>query len=181
MTWMWWAIGIGILLIFGLYLSQVAGRVDRLHLRIEAAANALEVQLARRSGVVSEIAGSGILDPASSVVLGEAAAAAREVEPDDFDAVSIVESELTGALAAAFAEREDVEVLDEIPEVPMADVLETACRRVQLARRFHNDAVRSCLAIRQRRLVQLFGLAGHTPLPTTIELDDAIPSGFGSR
>jgi len=176
----WWA-GVAVLLVllFGLYLSQIAGRLDRLHLRIEAARNALELQLARRSGVVSEIAGSGILDPASSLVLGESAAAAREVEPDDLDSVSAVESELTRALAATFAEPDDVAVLDAEPEVPMSEVLATACRRVQLARRFHNDAVRACLAVRQRRLARWFRLAGYTPLPATIELDDSLPPGFG--
>ena len=181
MTWIWWVLLAVVLVVFALYLSQVAGRLDRLHLRIEAARNALELQLARRSGVVSEIAGSGVLDPASSVLLGEAAAAAREVEPDDLDAVSIVESALTRALAASFADREDVEALDEESGLPMSDVLETACRRVQLARLFHNDAVRSCLLIRERRLVELFRLAGHTPLPAMIELDDALPTGFSSR
>lgn len=181
MSWWVWLVVLGALLLFGLYLSQVAGRLDRLHLRIEAARNALELQLSRRSGVVQEIAGSGVLDPATSVVLGESATAARVVEPDDLDEVSVVESELTGALVVAFSDPEDVEALDEASDVRMSDVLETACRRVQLARRFHNDAVRACLAIRERRLVRWFRLAGHTPLPRSVELDDTLPPGFGTR
>lgn len=170
-----------VLVLFALYLSQVAGRLDRLHLRIEASWSALEVQLARRSGMVSELAGSGALDPASSVVLAESAAAARESEPDDFDAVSATESELTHALAATFSERDDVDALDEASGDGAAEQLLAACRRVQLARRFYNDAVRACLAIRERRLVQWFRLAGHTPLPRTVEFDDSLPPGFGVR
>ena len=181
MNWYWWVVVVALLLLFGLWLSQMAGRLDRLHLRIESARNALELHLARRSGVVSEIAGSGLLDPASSVVLGESAVAAREVDPDDLNAVSIVESELTHALAAIFAERDDVDELDAEAGIVMSEVLEAACRKVQLARLFHNDAVRACLAIRQRRLVTLFRLAGHTPLPRSIELDDSLPPGFATR
>jgi hypothetical protein len=45
-------------------------------------------------------------------------------------------------------------------------------RRVQLARRFHNDVVVSTRDLRHRRLVTWFRLAGHAPMPTTIELED---------
>jgi hypothetical protein len=55
--------------------------------------------------------------------------------------------------------------------------LEASCRRVQLARRFHNDAVR-CVALRRRR-PRWFRLAGHT-WPETVELDDRMP-GFATR
>ena len=42
--------------------------------------------------------------------------------------------------------------------------------RVVLARRFHNDAVRDTLALRERRLVRLFRLAGTAKLPTYFEI-----------
>jgi 8-oxo-dGTP pyrophosphatase MutT (NUDIX family) len=42
--------------------------------------------------------------------------------------------------------------------------------RVLLARRFHNDAVRDTLALRERRLVRLFRLAGTATLPTYFEI-----------
>jgi len=180
-NWGWWVGVVVVLVLFGLYLSQVAGRLDRLHLRIEAARNALEVQLARRSGVVSEIAGSGLLDPASSVVLADSAAAARDADLDDLANMAAVESELTHALAATFSEREDVEALDEAAGMAFSESLETACRRVQLARTFHNDAVRACLLVRQRRLARWFYLAGRTPLPRSIDLDDRLPPGFTQR
>jgi hypothetical protein len=173
---------VAVVLLFGLYLSQVAGRLDRLHLRIEGARAALESQLARRSAVVSEVAGSGALDPATSLVLGDASAVARAADVDDPESMPLAESDLTRALGAAFDGREDLEALREAPggEVAARE-LEASCRRVQLARRFHNDAVRACVALRRRRLVRWFGLAGHTPWPATVEFDDSLPRGFGAR
>jgi hypothetical protein len=176
----WWVVAAVAIALFALRLSQIAGRLDRLHLRIEAARNALELQLARRSGLVTEIASSGLLDPASSLVLGDAAAAAREADSSDIEAVSAAESELTQVLAATFDEPEDVAELSSL-NATASDTLDSACRRVQLARRFHNDAVRSCLLIRERRVVEWFRLAGHTPLPEMIELNDDLPPGFGTR
>jgi hypothetical protein len=55
---------------------------------------------------------------------------------------------------------------------PWATELGTATRRVQLARRFHNDIVGSARDLRRRRIVTWFHLAGHAPMPTTIELED---------
>ncbi len=59
----------------------------------------------------------------------------------------------------------------------MLDELDAACRRVQLSRRFHNDAVRACRQLRRQRMVRLFRLAGHTPWPETFEMDDSTPDG----
>jgi len=182
MTWWWLGALVVVLLLFGLYLSQVAGRLDRLHLRIEGASSALDVQLARRISVVGEVAGAGVLDPATSLVLADAAAVAREADDDDPAGAPMAESDLTRALGVAFADREDVEALRAVPGGPeAASALEGSCRRVQLARRFHNDAVRACVALRRRRLVRWSRLAGHTPWPEYVEMDDSVPEGFGGR
>ena len=42
--------------------------------------------------------------------------------------------------------------------------------RVLLARRFHNDAVRDTLALRERRTVRWLKLSGRAPLPTYFEI-----------
>ena len=42
--------------------------------------------------------------------------------------------------------------------------------RVVLARRFHNDAVRDALALREHRLVRVFRLAGKAKLPSYFEI-----------
>ena len=51
----------------------------------------------------------------------------------------------------------------------------SSCTRVQLARRFHNDAVTDVRRVRRKWAIRLFHLAGHTPLPHTVEFDDAMP------
>ena len=53
--------------------------------------------------------------------------------------------------------------------------------RVELARRFHNDVVRSCLQLRRKRVVRWFRLAGYTPMPTTADFDDTPPAGLAGR
>ncbi len=42
--------------------------------------------------------------------------------------------------------------------------------RVLLARRFHNDAVRDTLALRERRAVRMLRLGGTAALPTYFEI-----------
>jgi phosphoglycolate phosphatase-like HAD superfamily hydrolase len=136
-TWIWVAAAV---VAIGLYLSWTAGRLDRLHSRIDAARAALAARLA-----------------------GEEQ---REV----------AESELTQALRAVFAETEQVAALREAPggEEALRD-LTAAARRVPMARRFHNDAVRAARAVRQQRIVRYLRLAGHAPFPMAVEMDDEPP------
>jgi hypothetical protein len=118
----------------------------------------LETELARRSALVAELASSGVLDPASSLLLLDAAHRARTAEADSRERA---ESALTRAIGATSTEVE-----------PWESELSTAMRRVQLARRFHNDIVVSTRELRRRRIVTWFRLAGHAPMPATIELED---------
>ena len=99
---MWLLILITLLLvILGLYLSMTAGRIDRLHQRIETSSLALDAHLLRRSSIALELATAGVLDPASGLLIADAAHAARTSA--DLDAVSKAqaESDLTAALDAA--------------------------------------------------------------------------------
>ncbi|MGW1346260.1 hypothetical protein ACWCOV_34765 [Kribbella sp. NPDC002412] len=146
------------LLLVGAYASWTAGRLDRLHHRVESSRAVLETELARRAALVAELAGAGILDPASSLLLLDAAHRARTASPDDREQR---ESALTRAINATGT---DVE--------PWAGELSLAMRRVQLARRFHNDIVVTTRDLRRRRLVSWLHLAGHAPMPSTIELED---------
>ncbi len=50
-----------------------------------------------------------------------------------------------------------------------------AARRVALARRFYNDAVRDTVLLRRRRLPRLLRLGGAQPLPAFFEIDDTVP------
>lgn len=154
------AVGV-VLLALGAYGSWTAGRLDRLHQRVELARASLETELARRSALVAELAGSDILDPASALLLLDAAHRARAASLDAVEVHEQAESALTRAIHATGTEVE-----------PWAGELGLAMRRVQLARRFHNDVVVSTRDLRQRRLVRWFHLAGRAPMPVTVELED---------
>ena len=162
-----------LLLAVGLYLSWTAGRLDRLHTRTEAARAALDAQLLRRASVAQELATAGVLDPAASIVLYEAAHAARQAEDEQRE---VAESELSQALRAVLAEPDAVTAVRQAPGGEQAATeLTRAVRRVPMARRFHNDAVRAARALRRHRKVRWFRLAGHAPDPATFEMDDEPP------
>lgn len=55
------------------YLSHQAGRLDRLHHRIEVANAALDGHLTRRAGIAAEIVSLNFLDPASEAYLMQSA------------------------------------------------------------------------------------------------------------
>ena len=163
----------------GLYLSWTAGRLDRLHARIDASRAALDAQLLRRASVTQELATSGVLDPAASIVLYEAAHAARQAEEEQRE---VAESELSQALRAVFAEAPQVEGVREAPGgEAAAHELTEAVRRVPMARRFHNDSVRAARALRRHRKVRWFKLAGHAPFPMAFEMDDEPPAALVDR
>jgi hypothetical protein len=173
----WFVAVVAVALAFGLYLSWTAGRIDRLHVRIAAAKAALDAQLVRRASVTLELATSGLLDPATSVLLAGAAHEAREAEPAERE---LAESDLTRALRAALTEPEHLAALRDDPGgAHLLAELGASMRRAAMARRFHNDAVRATQAVRRQRLVRYLRLAGHAPMPPTFEMDDPSADGFG--
>ncbi|MBH1936829.1 hypothetical protein I5Q34_21590 [Streptomyces sp. AV19] len=167
------------LVLVGVYLSWTAGRLDRLHSRIDAARAALDAQLLRRASVAQELATAGVLDPAASIVLYQAAHAARQAEEEQRE---VAESELSQALRAVFADSAQATAVREAPggEESLGE-LDQAVRRVPMARRFHNDAVRAARAVRRHRVVRWFRLAGHAPFPMAFEMDDEPPTAVADR
>ncbi|MFC0598726.1 hypothetical protein [Streptomyces palmae] len=167
------------LVLVAVYLSWTAGRLDRLHSRLDAARAALDAQLLRRASVAQELATAKVLDPASSIVLYQAAHAARQAEEENRE---VAESELSQALRAVFEESAQVEAVQQAPggESTLGELAE-AVRRVPMARRFHNDAVRAARALRRHRKVRWFRLAGHAPFPMAFEMDDEPPPALVER
>ncbi|HEV2451440.1 MAG TPA: hypothetical protein VGS62_05900 [Streptosporangiaceae bacterium] len=153
------------------YVSWRAGRLDRLHARTEAARAALEAALLRRNLVAVELASSGLLDPATSVLLAGAAHDARAGSRQREQA----ESDLSRALRAAFTQPGFRAALSgaEGAEELLAE-LETAAHQVFLARKFYNDAVAATNAARRRALVRALHLAGRAPAPEFFEIDDLL-------
>lgn len=181
-SWLWLIAGAIILALLTLYLSMTAGRLDRLHRRIDTSRHALDTQLLRRSALCLEIASSSLFDPATAVVLADSAHAARAAGDEDVVARGLAESNLTRVLVEAIPDSQEAEDLrEEAPDPSMLDDLRGTCVRVQLSRRFHNDAVRACRLVRRQRLVRWLRLAGRTPWPMTVEMDDTPPPGLTAR
>lgn len=181
-AWWWAAIAAALIALLGLYLSMTAGRLDRLHRRIDASSSALDVQLLKRSALALDLASAGVFDPATTVVLADSAHAARAAPEDDLVTRGLAESDLTRVLVEALPSTSEIEELRDEPEAAsMLDELRSVCLRVQLSRRFHNDAVRACRQVRKQRFVRWFRLAGRTPWPETVEMDDTPPPGIALR
>lgn len=181
MSWWMWVL-LAAALVIGWYLSSTAGRLDRLHRRVDAGTVALDRALLERSSVAMEVAAGQLPDPVSAAVIADAAHEASRVDPADGLARSLAESNLTQVLAAAFDEPESVAECAEITgsDELMRD-LESTTRRVQLSRRFLNDAVRACRDVRYQWIVRVLRLAGRTPWPQSFEMEDTPPAGFGVR
>ena len=157
--------------LLGVYISWRAGRIDRLHARVDAASATLDAALVRRSSVALEFASSGLLDPATSLLLAGAAHDARSADT----ARELPESDLTRALRAAFSQpgcRASLDGRDGAEEL-LAE-LEFAAHRVFLARQFYNGAVAATQAARRRWLARILRLAGGAPLPEFFEIDDSM-------
>ena len=55
---------------------------------------------------------------------------------------------------------------------PQAGELHEACVRVNIARRFYNDAVRDTRHLRGRRMPRVLHLAGHREMPRYFDIDE---------
>jgi hypothetical protein len=171
----WFSVVAAVLAVSAVLLSWTAGRVDRLHHRVHGTRASLEAQLMHRSGATLELAASGLLDPARSLVLLDAAHQARAEEKER----SLAESDLSRALVASLDDEAEIARLMQDPAArELLTELGNACRKVELARRFHNDVVASALALRRNRVVRWFGLAGRARLPAMVEMDDSWPSAL---
>ena len=173
-------IAVAVVLFLGVYVSWRAGRLDRMHTRLEAARAALDVTLVRRSSVALELASSGFLDPATSMLLAAAAHEARgsgESEQGQIDLaqIELAQSNLSRALRAAFAQpgvRASLASQDGAADL-LAE-LEAAAHQVLVARKFYNTAVAVTRDARRKPLVRILRLAGTAGLPEFFEMDDSL-------
>jgi hypothetical protein len=199
-----WALVAVVVMLVALWVAWVAAaRLDRLHRRVRDARTTLDAQLVRRAAAAWDLAISGYLDPASSIVVAtaardaldhipgadaalepragvvEAPRAARRSTLEDPPVLeeidqAMAESELSRVLRAALGGPEDRAALAaDAGAAELLDRLDREWYRVQLARRFHNDAVVAVRRIRAKGYVRLFRLAGRAPNPQTFELDDS--------
>lgn len=120
-----------------------AHRLDRLHVRMDAARAGLDLALQQRRSVAGR--------------------AGMPAAPSGCDDREARENALGRRLAALGRSR--------LPAGVRAELVE-AEQLLALARRVHNDAVRDTLALRSGRLVRWLRLAGTAPMPTYFEIAD---------
>ena len=148
---------VALLLFAALRLWITANRLDRLHVRTEAAWSALEGALARRVVATRAVAAAGGLDHQHSEHLRRLADIAdRADRAHRADA----ENDLSRALST----------VPPAAEPDLAAELADASERVVLARRFYNDAVRDTRALRAVLFTRIFGLAGRAAMPDYFEI-----------
>ncbi|GAA2314495.1 membrane protein [Nonomuraea roseoviolacea subsp. roseoviolacea] len=168
-----------VVVLTAVYVSWRAGRLDRLHIRLELAREALDAALMRRRAVVLELAGSRLLDPATSLVLAAAAHEARIAGPEEREHA---ESDLSGALRAAVDQERFREKLSEAPGGPdLLEELDAAVAKVVYSRRFYNNAVGVTRTAQRRWLARTLRLAGHTEFPSFFEIDDDPPAAMATE
>ena len=151
------------------YVTWTAGRLDRMHARVDAAWAALDAQLVRRAAAARAVV--PLLPPVPEAARLDAAAhEALDAGQGGRDAV---ENDLSRALRAA------APLLQVSPEAEgVRAELETAASRVALARSFHNSAVNDARALRRRRLPRALRLAGRRVMPVGFDIDDTALAGL---
>ncbi len=143
-----------VLLAVGWWLCWLATRLDRAHARVERSWAVLDTELVRRAQRAAQLAQDPCVDPASTLLVCDAAAAALELD-------------------LSHGAREQAEsTLTHVLDLVALTGLELEQDRATLARRLHNDAVSTARAIRRRRLVRAFRLAGRAASPRPFEMAD---------
>jgi hypothetical protein len=162
MTWV--LTGLAVLVLLAAYVTWTAGRLDRLHARVDAAWAALDAQLVRRAAAARELV-PAVPDQERAAALDQAAVRALEAGEEGREEV---ENDLSRVLKTA---------VPAVPPGPDLARLQSAATRVALARSFHNAAVKDTRTVRWRRVPRLLRLAGHRAMPTFFEIDDTTLAG----
>jgi hypothetical protein len=200
-TWTIIVLAVLALVLWGFYVSWRASRLDRLHNRTEATRTALDLALVRRASAAAELASSGQLDPASSLLLADAVRRARQADPAERD---LAESDLTRALRATLGAPEfrtelradnggatpvagadgagpaagaDPYGADPDDATELIDEVEKAANQVFIARKFYNDVAGRTLDARRRPLARVLHLSGSAPQPEFFEMEDELTDG----
>ncbi|WP_018330285.1 NUDIX hydrolase [Actinomycetospora chiangmaiensis] len=168
------AVVVVLLLVTALVAIGRARRLDRLHVRVDAARRGLVAALDRRAAVVRAVAATAPPSALSPTDRRALRAAARVAEAT---------GEGRGREAAEndlVARRSPLETATLPPD--LSAELADADARVVVARRIHNDAVRDTRALRGRRMVRALRLAGTAPYPEYFDIAEpaADPGPTGS-
>jgi hypothetical protein len=164
----WVAVAVALAILLSMWVTFTLTRLDRLHARVDAARAALDAQLVRRAAALLHVAEAADAELDASQRASYAGTAAAALSASGQQRREAVEN----AVGRAVVE------LAGGPTVLGADAsgeLREAAARVQVARRFYNDAVRDTRTLRTRRMPRLLRLAGRADLPQFFDIDDTLP------
>ncbi|MEU4793854.1 hypothetical protein AB0F95_29525 [Micromonospora tulbaghiae] len=152
---MWWVVGaVAVLVLLSAYLIWTSGRVQRLQVRADSAARALDAHLLRRAAAAAVLA-----EQRYGVELYAAARIALDAVPEEREAA---ENDLTRQLRAVRLD----------PDDPACAAVIAASRRLALARQVHTDLVRDARSARGRPVVRLFRMGRGREWPRYFDIDD---------
>ncbi|MBL0885715.1 hypothetical protein [Myceligenerans indicum] len=182
-----WSLAAAVVLVWLAW--RVASRLDGLHRKVAGSRGALDAQLVRRAWAAVDLASSGGMDPASALVVVDAAYVVLDTaDPETGEHVLAMdglptaredaESNLSAALREALGDSREIASLQTGPAAEPAGALAAAWYRATLARRFHNEAVTQARRMRRRWYVRAAHLPGRAPMPHTVEFDDRMPEGL---
>ena len=143
-----------ILLLVAWWLSGLASRLDRALARVQRSWAVLDTALVRRAERAVELARVPGVDPATTLLVCDAAAEALELDLPQ-------------------GTREQAESnLSHVLDLVQLPGLELEQERTVLARRLHNDAVSTARGLRRRPGVRAFRLADPSAEPQPFEMAD---------
>ncbi|MCC3761693.1 hypothetical protein K3N28_01215 [Glycomyces sp. TRM65418] len=164
---MWWlAVLVTIVAVVGAYATWTVTRVERLHRRARAAESALLAKLDDRAETVLKFVGHPGFEEVVALALSVVAVPAdtqRQRELREY-----AENDLTRALRELAA------------DPVWSEDLESANRRVALARQIHSDFVRDAVASRSLPMAVLLRLHHRLPRPAYWDIEDPVGDS-GSR
>ena len=170
---MWWIIAavIAVVVLLAALLAYLtAHRLDRLHIRTDLAAASLHEAILQRHTVavaMAESLGPNQFRGAEWIRVCVDQAKHRSAEEFTPGApqtgIEQAENDLTRAIADL--------PRDSLGPQLRAEAIDVG-DRLEMARRFYNDAVRDTRKLREKKVVAWFRLAGSAPMPEYIELVD---------
>ncbi len=163
----WFVLAVLLAVLLTMWVTFTLTRLDRLHARVDAAQAALDAQLVRRAAALLHVAES----PDSGVAERHRA----YYEAVAHTALNVDMNERPGAENAVGRTLSDLALSATELRPDAAAELREAAARVQIARRFYNDAVRDTRTLRARRMPRLLHLAGRRAMPQFFDIDDTLP------
>ncbi len=163
----WLIAAVLVAILLSMWVTFTLTRLDRLHARVDAARAALDAQLVRRAAALLHVveAPETALGPDERTTLE--AVALTATSPEGLERREAVENAVGRGVSRLVGEAG-------LPPEAVAELREAAAR-VQVARRFYNDAVRDTRTLRARRMPRLLHLAGRVELPQFFDIDDTEP------